>query len=117
MSASSRCSAVCSWRASLARALRSRWGRRPAAPVRPELGQLAPLFAALSPWQLVPAIARQTEFVGEKSDIEGTRVGLRRLDWTYIRRELVRFAYDLRLLPMQFIALRRGAKFVAMRAD
>ena len=77
----------------------------------------SPLFAALSPWQLVPAIARQTEFVGEKSDIEGTRVGLRRLDWTYIRRELVRFAYDLRLLPMQFIALRRGAKFVAMRAD
>ena len=77
----------------------------------------SPLFAALSPWQLVPAIARQTEFVGEKSDIEGTRVGLRRLDWTYIRRELVRFAYDLRLLPMQFMALRRGAKFIAMRTD
>jgi glycosyl transferase family 25 len=75
------------------------------------------MFAALSPWQLVPAIARQTEFVGEKSDIEGTRIGLRRLDWTYIKREVVRFAYDLRLLPMQFFALRKGAKFVAMRAD
>lgn len=75
------------------------------------------LFAALSPWQLVPAIARQTEFVGAKSDIEGTRVGLRRLDWTYIKRELIRFAYDLRLLPMQFFALRKGAKFVAIRTD
>src|SRR5262249_8783851 len=35
------------------------------------------LFAQLSPWQLVPAIARQEEFVGEKSDIEKTRVALR----------------------------------------
>lgn len=75
------------------------------------------LFAALSPWQLVPAIARQTEFVGEKSDIEGTRTGLRRLNWTYVKRELVRFAYDLRLLPIQFFALRKGAKFVAIRTD
>jgi glycosyl transferase family 25 len=73
------------------------------------------LFAALNPWQLVPAIARQTEFVGAKSDIEATRMGLRRLNWTYIKRELVRFAYDLRLLPVQFLALRRGAKFVSMR--
>lgn len=77
----------------------------------------SPLFAALSPWQLVPAIARQTAFVGEKSDIEGTRTGLRRLNWTYVKRELVRFAYDLRLLPMQFFALRKGAKFVAIRTD
>lgn len=75
----------------------------------------SPLFAALSPWQLVPPIARQQEFVGEKSDIENTRKGLRSLNWTYVKRELVRFAYDLRLLPMQFMALRRGAKFVAMK--
>ena len=75
------------------------------------------LFEALSPWQLVPAIARQTEFVGEKSDIDGTRAGLRRWSLRYLMRELVRFGYDLRLLPLQFIALRRGAKFVAVRSS
>jgi glycosyl transferase family 25 len=73
------------------------------------------LFAALSPWQLLPPIARQQEFVGEKSDIENTRKGLRNFSWTYVKRELVRFGYDLRLLPVQFMALRRGAKFVAMK--
>jgi len=73
------------------------------------------LFAQLAPWQLVPAIARQEEFVGEKSDIEGTRRGLRTLSLTYIKRELVRFGYDLKLLPRQVIALLGGAKFVAMK--
>ena len=73
------------------------------------------LFAALEPWQLVPAIARQQEFVGEASDIEGTRLGLRKFGWTYVKRELVRFAYDLRLLPQQIAALLKGATFVAMR--
>ena len=72
------------------------------------------LFARLSPWQLCPAIARQEEFVGEKSDIEKTRAGLRRFGWTYVRRELVRFGYDLKLLPRQIAALIGGAKFVAM---
>ena len=73
------------------------------------------LFAQLNPWQLVPAIARQEEFVGEKSDIERTRVALRNFGLTYARRELVRFGYDLRLLPRQIVALLRGAKFVAMK--
>jgi glycosyl transferase family 25 len=73
------------------------------------------LFARLSPWQLLPAIARQQEFVGEKSDIEGTRKDLRSFGPTYIRRELVRFAYDLKLIPRQLLALARGAKFVAVR--
>lgn len=41
------------------------------------------LFARLQPWQLLPAIARQQDFVGEKSDIEGWRVGLRKFDLTY----------------------------------
>ena len=75
------------------------------------------LFAALSPWQLVPPIARQQQFVGAKSDIENTRKGLRDFSWTYVKRELVRLAYDLRLLPLQFMALRRGAKFVAMKTS
>lgn len=73
------------------------------------------LFAHLEPWQLVPAIARQKEFVGEKSDIEGTRRGLRAFGWTYAKRELVRFAYDLRLVPRQLWALARGAKFTAIK--
>ena len=72
------------------------------------------LFEALAPWQLLPAIARQEEFVGEKSDIEGTRLGLRAFGWTYVKREAVRFGYDLKLLPRQVAALLRGAKFVAM---
>jgi len=32
-----------------------------------------------------------------------------------VKRELVRFGYDLKLLPRQVIALLRGAKFVAIR--
>lgn len=63
------------------------------------------LFARLQPWQLLPAIARQQDFVGEKSDIEGWRVGLRKFDLTYVRRELIRFAYDLKLLPRQLALL------------
>jgi glycosyl transferase family 25 len=72
------------------------------------------LFALLSPWQLVPAIARQEDFVGEKSDIEATRLGLRALNAGYAKREAVRFAYDLKLVPRQIAALLGGAKFVAM---
>jgi glycosyl transferase family 25 len=75
------------------------------------------LFARLQPSQLLPAIARQEEFVGEKSDIEGTRRGLRAFGWTYLQRELVRFGYDLKLLPRQIAALASGAKFVAVRTD
>ena len=75
------------------------------------------LFAQLSPWQLVPAIARQEEFVGEKSDIENTRVGLRSFTLTYAKRELVRFGYDVKLLPRQIAALLGGAKFVAVKTE
>ena len=70
------------------------------------------LFAALSPWQLLPAIARQEQFVGAKSDIEGTRKGLRAFGLIYAKRELVRFGYDLKLVPRQAAALLSGAKFV-----
>jgi glycosyl transferase, family 25 len=73
------------------------------------------LFARLAPWQLLPAIARQQEFVGEKSDIEKTRERLRSFGVAYIRRELVRFGYDLKLLPRQIAALLSGAKFVVVK--
>ncbi|MBN9555513.1 MAG: glycosyltransferase family 25 protein [Alphaproteobacteria bacterium] len=75
------------------------------------------LFARLNPWQLLPVVARQQDFVGDKSDIEGWRVGLRKFDLTYVRRELVRFGYDLKLLPVQLALLGTGrAKFVRVGA-
>lgn len=78
----------------------------------------SPLFARLRPWQLVPAIARQQDFIGEKSDIEGWRVGLRKFGATYARRELVRFGYDLRLLPRQLALAATGrAKFVRIQVQ
>jgi glycosyl transferase, family 25 len=73
------------------------------------------LFAKLAPWQLVPAIARQED--GAKSDIEGTRTGLRAFGLTYIRRELIRFGYDLKLLPRQILAWLRGAKFIEIKTS
>lgn len=74
----------------------------------------SPLFAALAPVQLLPAIARQDQFVGAWSDIEATRKPLRTLSATYVTRELVRFAYDLKLLPRQIAALLGGARFIAI---
>jgi glycosyl transferase family 25 len=76
------------------------------------------LFAALAPWQLLPAVARQQDFIGEKSDIEGWRTGLRQFGWTYIRRELIRFGYDLKLLPRQLALLALGkAKFTRIETE
>ena len=43
--------------------------------------------------------------------------GLRAFGWTYLKRELMRFGYDLKLVPRQIAALAGGAKFVAMRTD
>jgi glycosyl transferase family 25 len=76
----------------------------------------SPLFAQLSPWQLLPAIARQEQFLGApkngSSDIEATRLHLRAFSPRYALRELVRLGYDLRLLPRQAAALLAGARFV-----
>jgi glycosyl transferase family 25 len=78
----------------------------------------SPLFAALAPWQLLPAVARQQDFVGEKSDIEGWRTGLRQFGWTYIKRELIRFGYDLKLLPRQVALLASGkARFTRIGTE
>ena len=68
----------------------------------------SPVCEALGPWQLMPAIAKQQQFVGEKSDIEGWRVGMRDWSWTFIRRELIRAGYELRLAPRQLWSLLRG---------
>jgi glycosyl transferase, family 25 len=66
------------------------------------------LFSRLSPWQLLPAVARQRDFVGQPSDIESSRVGLRKWGLTYVKRELIRFGYDLRLLPGQLALVISG---------
>jgi glycosyl transferase family 25 len=80
----------------------------------------SPLVAGLAPQQLVPAIARQEQFVGaqsisDRSDIETTRIQLRSRDWAYVRREVKRFSFDVRLVPQQLAALIKGARLVAMR--
>ena len=73
----------------------------------------SPLFAQLRPWQLLPVVARQQDFVGDKSDIEGWRLDLRKFGLSYARRELIRFGYDLKLLPGQLALLLSGrARFV-----
>ena len=78
----------------------------------------SPLFQALAPWQLLPAVARQQDFIGEKSDIEGWRVGLRKFTPGYMRRELIRFGYDLKLLPGQLALLLTGkAKFTRINME
>jgi glycosyl transferase family 25 len=68
----------------------------------------SPLCVELTPWQLIPAIARQQEFVGAKSDIEATRKGLRKFNLAYVKRELIRAGYDLRLIPQQLTLLATG---------
>jgi len=60
---------------------------------------------------LLPTVARQER--ENKSDIEGSRVGLRKFSPAYARRELVRFGYDLKLLPLQLALVATGkAKFM-----
>ena len=74
--------------------------------------------AALAPWQLLPAVARQQDFIGEKSDIEKTRIGLRAFDLTYVMRELIRFGYDLKLLPGQLLRMASGrARFTRIGTE
>jgi glycosyl transferase family 25 len=76
------------------------------------------LFAKLSPWQLLPAVARQQDFVGKPSDIESSRIGLRKWSLTYVKRELIRFGYDLKLLPGQLALVLSGrARFTRIGTE
>ena len=76
----------------------------------------SPIFAALDPEQLVPAIARQDDFIGQKSDIEAFRLGFRKFNLTYVRRELIRFGYDLKLAPWQLALVLSGrARLIKIR--
>lgn len=55
----------------------------------------------LRPYQMTPAIAHQSPDLGGKTDIDEWRAPHRRFDLRYIRRELVRAYYEIRLLPSQ----------------
>jgi glycosyl transferase family 25 len=78
----------------------------------------SPEFSWLAPQQLIPAVLRQQDFIGEKSDIEAFRKGFRKFDVTYVKREMVRFGYDLRLVPQQLaLALSGRAKLVEIRTE
>jgi glycosyl transferase family 25 len=77
----------------------------------------SPLFTRLRPWQVLPAVARQEEFVGAKSDIETTRRAARNFGPAYVKREIVRAAYDLKLVPWQLALVLTGkARLVGVRA-
>jgi len=78
----------------------------------------SPVFAALAPWQVLPAVARQEEFVGLKSDIETTRTASRAFSLALVKRELVRAAYDLKLVPWQlWLVLTGKARLASVRAE
>jgi glycosyl transferase, family 25 len=68
----------------------------------------SPLAASLQPYQLTPAIARQTEDIGGRTDIDEWRTHDRDLSWRFVKREMVRAYYELRLLPGQIASLARG---------
>ena len=67
----------------------------------------SPLANTLQPYQLTPAIARQSTDVGGSSDIGEWRTPLRRFSWTYLQRELLRAYFELRLLPRQICSVIR----------
>jgi glycosyl transferase family 25 len=63
----------------------------------------SPLAERLRPHQMTPAIAHQSPTLGGRTDIEEWRIGLRRFDWHYVKREIVRAYFELRLLPAQIM--------------
>jgi glycosyl transferase family 25 len=68
----------------------------------------SPLAETLRPHQLTPAIARQSEDIGGRTDIDEWREHDRDLSWRFVKREMVRAYYELRLLPGQLASLARG---------
>ncbi len=76
----------------------------------------SPLADLLRPYQLTPAIARQAQSIGGSTDIEEWRAQLRGFGWRYVRREMIRAYYELRLLPSQLASFTlREADFVRVR--
>ena len=70
----------------------------------------------LRPYQMTPAIAHQSADLGGNTDIDEWRAPHRGFDLRYVRRELIRAYFELRLLPSQIGRwLRR--KSVLVRVD
>jgi len=77
----------------------------------------SPLARTLQPYQMTPAVARQSADLGGCSDIGEWRAPLRQFNWTYVKRELVRAYFELRLLPRQiFSVIRRDTTLVRVGA-
>ncbi|MEI9995011.1 MAG: glycosyltransferase family 25 protein [Rhizomicrobium sp.] len=77
----------------------------------------SPLAEMLQPYQLTPALARQTEDIGGRTDIDEWRESARELSWRFVKREFVRAYYETRLLPSQVASLvRRKADLVRVGA-
>lgn len=55
----------------------------------------------LRPYQMTPAIAHQSADLGGNTDIDEWRAPHRGFDLRYVRRELIRAYFELRLLPSQ----------------
>jgi glycosyl transferase family 25 len=68
----------------------------------------SPMFAALRPWQLLPAILDQQEAVGGATDIHRTREATKPKGMALVRRQLRRNYYDLRLVPKQVVQVLTG---------
>ena len=66
---------------------------------------VSPLAKRLRPYQLLPAIARQSSALGGETNIDAWRAVQRRLSSTYVKREIVRAYYEMRLLPQQVARL------------
>jgi glycosyl transferase family 25 len=68
----------------------------------------SPAFEWLAPYQLLPALAMQSEKIGQGTDIHPTRRSSKPSGWPLIRRQVVRTYYDMRLLPKQIAAVLTG---------
>jgi glycosyl transferase family 25 len=71
---------------------------------------VSPVAEELKPYQVLPAVARQSEGA---SDIRPWRLADRRLGLKLARREIVRAYYECRLLPKQIAAVLRGEAHLA----
>jgi len=79
---------------------------------------VSPVAHFLRPYQLLPAIARQDSELGGGSDIAASRKAQRRLSMAFVKREIVRAYYEIRLLPQQIMSVAAGrARLVCVRNE
>lgn len=68
----------------------------------------SPMAELLQPHQLTPAIARQSPSIGGETDIDPWRAEMRAMGGSYLKRELVRGYYEMRLFPSQLASWLKG---------